>query len=139
MGGRAVYKADPKAVAIPAVALAGPGLITTVWVLIHPSTDGLLVLAALALLPLVFLAYALSFRATFSDNSFSYEQWGKHFCVRFRDIEDVELIRPNELFPSRTWAVIHTRQGHQHVLWLKLFPKAVEARLAAIMADCARP
>jgi len=138
MGSRAVYKADAKAVAVPAVAFAGPAFVMAISVLIGPSTDRLIALAALALLPLAFLAYALSFRATFSNDSFSYEQWGKRFRVRFGDIEDIELVRPNNLFPSRTWAVIHTRQGQQHALWLKLFPKAVETRLTAILADRTR-
>jgi hypothetical protein len=61
MASEAVYKADPKAVARLAVVFAGPALVMGFSLVIHPSKEAAVTLAALMLLPIGAIAYVASF------------------------------------------------------------------------------
>lgn len=133
-----IYKADPWTVTFLAAVFAGPALVMILSLLLHPSRDAAVALGVLMLLPIGAIAYAASFRVTFTADMFFYRQWGRNFSAPLNDIMEVKLVWPNPLFRMKTWALIRTRDGNRCAVWVKLFPAELERRLMALVAENSR-
>ena len=97
-----------------------------------PSPDLLEMLGVSVLLPTIVLIFALCFRASFSETTFTYRCWGKTFVISYAEIDHIEITNRTRISGDAVGAFVVTKNGARFAFWPKLFPRKAIQRFMAL-------
>jgi hypothetical protein len=129
---RTSYGADPLLVAFWALICSPPALVTAYLLFKAPTHGNLLQFAWTLAFPLLPIAFASRFRATFAPTEFVYRRWGPTIRVPYSDIDEIEVTNVTPVTKQPIGAFLVTKRGQRLPFWPKLFPKEAVNRFFAL-------
>jgi hypothetical protein len=126
------YGPDPLLVGFWALICSPPTFVATYLLLKTPTIAGVWQFVWTLCFPLLPIAFASRFRATFAPTEFIYRRWGPTIRVPYSSIETVEATNVTPIGKQAIGAFIVTKNGCRLPFWPKLFPKEAVERFFAL-------
>ena len=134
MIGKTSYGPDPFLVGFWAIICSMPTMLTADLFFRAPTNVNLVQFLWTLVFPLLPIAFASRFRATFAPDEFVYRRWGPTIRVRYADIDRIEVTNLTPLARQAVGAFLVTKRGERLPFWPKLFPREAVKRFFALAA-----